>query len=69
MEDILKEVEELVAEGVKEIQVIEQELTYYGIDLYGKPKIAELIDRMADIKGVKWIRLHYAYPNQLIYKF
>ena len=64
MEDILKEVEELVAEGVKEIQVIEQELTYYGIDLYGKPKIAELIDRMADIKGVKWIRLHYAYPNQ-----
>lgn len=64
MEDIQKEVEELVAEGVKEIQVIEQELTYYGIDLYGKPKIAELIDRMADIKGVKWIRLHYAYPNQ-----
>lgn len=64
MEDILKEVEELVTEGVKEIQVIEQELTYYGIDLYGKPKIAELIDRMADIKGVKWIRLHYAYPNQ-----
>jgi ribosomal protein S12 methylthiotransferase len=64
MEDILKEVEELVAEGVKEIQVIEQELTYYGIDLFGKPKIAELIDRMADIKGVKWIRLHYAYPNQ-----
>ena len=64
MEDILKEVEELVAEGVKEIQVIEQELTYYGIDLYGKPKIAELIDRMADIKGVRWIRLHYAYPNQ-----
>lgn len=64
MEDILKEVEELVAEGVKEIQVIEQELTYYGIDLYGKPKIAELIDHMADIKGVKWIRLHYAYPNQ-----
>lgn len=64
MEGILKEVEELVAEGVKEIQVIEQELTYYGIDLYGKPKIAELIDRMADIKGVRWIRLHYAYPNQ-----
>ncbi len=64
IEDILREVEELVAEGVKEFQVIEQELTYYGVDLYGKPRIAELISRMADIKGVKWIRLHYAYPNQ-----
>ncbi|MGI6243166.1 MAG: 30S ribosomal protein S12 methylthiotransferase RimO [Prevotella sp.] len=64
MEDILKEVEGLVAEGVKEFQIIEQELTYYGVDLYGKPRIAELISRMADIKGVKWIRLHYAYPNQ-----
>lgn len=64
MEDILKEVEELVSEGVSEFQVIEQELTYYGIDLYGKCRIAELIDRMANINGVKWIRLHYAYPNQ-----
>lgn len=64
MEDILKEVGELVGEGVTEFQVIEQELTYYGIDLYGKPRIAELIDKMANIKGVKWIRLHYAYPNQ-----
>lgn len=64
MEDILDEVRELVDEGVKEFQVIEQELTYYGVDLYGKPKIAELISRMADIPGVKWIRLHYAYPNQ-----
>ena len=63
IEDILKEVEHLVAEGVKEFQVIAQELTYYGIDLYGKQKIAELIERMADIKGVKWIRLHYAYPK------
>lgn len=64
MEDILKEVEELVGEGVTEFQVIEQELTYYGRDLYGKTRIAELIDKMANIKGVKWIRLHYAYPNQ-----
>lgn len=64
MEEILEEVRELVSEGVSEFQVIEQELTYYGIDLYGKPRIAELIDKMADIKGVKWIRLHYAYPNQ-----
>ena len=63
-DDILREVEALVAEGVKEFQIIEQELTYYGVDLYGKPQIAELVSRMADIKGVKWIRLHYAYPNQ-----
>lgn len=64
IDDILDEVKELVGEGVKEFQIIEQELTYYGRDLYGETKIAELIDRMAHIKGVKWIRLHYAYPNQ-----
>ncbi len=64
VDDILNEVQELVKEGVKEFQIIEQELTYYGIDLYHKPMIAELISRMADIPGVKWIRLHYAYPNQ-----
>ena len=64
MEDILQEVKELVAEGVTEFQVIEQELTYYGVDLYGKTRIAELIDKMANIKGVRSIRLHYAYPNQ-----
>ena len=63
MEDILVEVEHLVAKGVKEFQVIAQELTYYGVDIYGKQKIAELVERMADIKGVKWIRLHYAYPK------
>ena len=64
MEEILDEVSTLVSAGVKEINVIAQELTYYGIDLYKERKIAELIDRMAQIKGVKWIRLHYAYPNQ-----
>lgn len=64
IDDILNEVQELVKEDVKEFQIIEQELTYYGIDLYHKPMIAELISRMADIPGVKWIRLHYAYPNQ-----
>ncbi len=64
MEDVLREVKTLVSEGVKEFQVIEQELTYYGVDLDGKRHIAELIDRMADIEGVEWIRLHYAYPNQ-----
>ncbi|MBQ1664719.1 MAG: MiaB/RimO family radical SAM methylthiotransferase [Bacteroidaceae bacterium] len=63
MEDILAEVEHLVAKGVKEFQVIAQELTYYGVDIYGKQKISELVERMADIKGVKWIRLHYAYPK------
>lgn len=64
IEDILQEVEELAQSGVKEFQIIEQELTYYGVDLYGKTRIAELVSRMADIKGVEWIRLHYAYPNQ-----
>ena len=63
-EEILDEVRELVAQGVKEFQVIAQELTYYGVDIDGKRHIAELIREMADIKGVKWIRLHYAYPNQ-----
>ncbi|MBR7013778.1 MAG: 30S ribosomal protein S12 methylthiotransferase RimO [Prevotella sp.] len=64
MEEILSEVRWLVSEGVKEFQVIAQELTYYGIDIDGKRHIAELISRMADIEGVEWIRLHYAYPTQ-----
>ncbi len=63
MEEILDEVKMLVSQGVKEFQVIAQELTYYGVDLYRKRAIAELIDRMADIQGVEWIRLHYAYPT------
>ncbi len=62
MEEILEEVRMLVAEGVKEFQVIAQELTYYGVDLYKKQMLPELIDRMAKIPGVEWIRLHYAYP-------
>lgn len=64
MEEILEEVKALVADGVKEFQVIAQELTYYGMDIDGKRHIAELVDAMARIKGVKWIRLHYAYPNK-----
>lgn len=64
IDDILNEVRQRVEEGVKEFQIIAQELTYYGVDTDGKRHIAELISRMADIKGVKWIRLHYAYPNQ-----
>lgn len=64
MEEILDEVRVLVADGVKEFQIIAQELTYYGVDIDGKRHIAELIEKMANTKGVKWIRLHYAYPNQ-----
>ena len=63
MDDIINEVEWLVSQGVKEFQVIAQELTYYGVDLYKQQKIAELIERMAHVKGVEWIRLHYAYPT------
>ncbi len=63
MEDILSEVEMLVKEGVKEFQIIAQDLSYYGKDLYGEFKLPELIDRMAQIPGVRWIRLHYTYPH------
>ena len=63
MEDILDEVRWLVSQGVKELQVIAQELTYYGMDLYGEQRIAQLIEQMADVDGVRWIRLHYAYPT------
>ena len=62
MEEILDEVRLLVSEGVKEFQVIAQELTYYGVDLYKKQMLPQLIEQMAQIPGVKWIRLHYAYP-------
>lgn len=62
-EEILDEVRTLVAEGVKEFQIIAQELTYYGIDIDGKRHIADLVSNIADIPGVKWIRLHYAYPT------
>ncbi len=63
IEEILDEVRQLVNEGVKEFQIIAQELTYYGIDLYRRQRLPELIDRMAEIPGVEWIRLHYAYPS------
>ncbi len=62
IEEILNEVRYLVARGVKEFQIIAQELTYYGIDLYKKQMLPELIERISDIPGVEWIRLHYAYP-------
>jgi ribosomal protein S12 methylthiotransferase len=63
MQEILDEVRYLVTLGVKEFNVIAQELTYYGIDIDGQQHIAELIEQMADIPGVEWIRLHYAYPT------
>lgn len=62
LEEILQEVEKLAADGVKEFNVIAQDLSSYGLDIDGKSHLAELIDRMADIPGVEWIRLHYAYP-------
>ena len=63
MTEILDEVRYLVSQGTKEFNVIAQELTYYGVDIDGQQHIAELIDQMADIEGVAWIRLHYAYPT------
>ena len=66
-DDILHEVRDLVAKGVKEFNVIAQELTYYGIDIDGRQQLPELIDAIALIPGVKWIRLHYAYPTHFPY--
>ena len=63
MEDIIDDVRARVREGITEFQVIAQELTYYGIDNYGEQKLPELIEKMAQVEGVKWIRLHYAYPT------
>ena len=63
MEEIIKEVELLVSQGVKEFQIIAQELTYYGVDLYKSQKLPELIEKIAQVPGVEWIRLHYAYPT------
>ncbi len=68
IEEILEEVELLVSKGVKEFQVIAQELTYYGLDIYKKQRLPELIERMAAIPGVEWIRLHYAYPAHFPYE-
>lgn len=62
MEDIEQEVRRLVAGGTKEFQFIAQDLTYYGLDRYRSMKLPELIERISDIEGVEWIRLHYAYP-------
>ena len=63
IEDIEDEVRILVSRGVKEFQIIAQELTYYGIDIYHRRAIADLVERLAQIPGVEWLRLHYAYPT------
>ena len=63
IEEIVDEVKYLVGKGVKEFQIIAQELTFYGVDLYKKKSIAELVERISDGEGVEWIRLHYAYPT------
>src|SRR5436190_23159930 len=64
IENLVAEAESLVKKGVKEIMLIAQELTYYGLDLYKKRMLDELLRRLSDVPGVEWIRLHYAYPNK-----
>jgi ribosomal protein S12 methylthiotransferase len=64
IESLVLEAEKLVSRGVKEIMLIAQELTYYGLDIYKRRALPELLDRLADVKGLDWIRLHYAYPSK-----
>jgi ribosomal protein S12 methylthiotransferase len=64
IESLVKEAEKLVERGVKEIMLIAQELTYYGLDIYKKRELPKLLHALADIKGLEWIRLHYAYPSK-----
>lgn len=68
IEEILEEVRLLIGKGVKEFNVIAQDLSSYGLDIYKRLALPELIDRMAEIDGVKWIRLHYAYPSEFPYE-
>ena len=62
MEELIAEAEALVASGVKEIQLIAQDLTFYGLDIYKQNRLAELLQRLSDVQGLEWLRLHYAYP-------
>src|ERR1700759_2661632 len=64
IEEIIAEAEGLARRGVKEIMLIAQELTYYGLDIYKKRMLADLLKRLSDVQGLQWIRLHYAYPNK-----
>ena len=63
MEEILQEAKSLATQGVKELQLIAQDLTYYGIDLYKEAKLPQLVRELCKIDGIEWVRLHYAYPN------
>ncbi len=63
IEELVKNAEHLAAGGVKELILIAQDLTYYGLDLYKKRELAKLVDRLADVEGIDWIRLHYAFPS------
>ena len=63
IEDLVKQAHSLAAKGVKELMLIAQDLTYYGLDLYKKRALAELVDRLADVEGIEWIKLHYAFPT------
>ena len=65
MEQVLEEAQNLAAKGVKEIMVVAQDTTYYGVDLYGKRCLAELLEKLCKVEGIEWIRLHYAYPIHL----
>lgn len=67
MEEIVDEVKDLVKQGVKEFQIIAQDLSYYGIDIYKENRLAQLVEAISDVKGVEWIRLHYAYPTKFPY--
>ncbi len=67
MEEIIQEVKDLVKQGVKEFQIIAQDLSYYGIDLYKENRLAQLVEAISDLPGVEWIRLHYAYPTKFPY--
>ncbi|MDB4174325.1 30S ribosomal protein S12 methylthiotransferase RimO [Bacteroidia bacterium] len=64
IDDLVNEAKALVRDGVKEIMLIAQDSTYYGIDLYGERRLLELMDRLSDVEGLEWIRLHYAYPSK-----
>lgn len=63
MDEIVQEAQTLIASGVKEIQLIAQDLTYYGLDRYHEHRLPELVERLSDLPGLEWLRLHYAYPN------
>ena len=64
IDDLVQEAEKLAKRGVKEILLIAQELTYYGLDLYKKRMLPDLLKRLSDVQGIEWIRLHYAYPHK-----